>query len=170
MGDPDRLVLVGRVAGAFGVRGEVRVRTFTADPLALLTYRALLRADGSTALTLLSGRTVKDGLIARAPEITTKEEADAIKGLELFAPRSALPATEEDEFYLTDLIGLEARSPGGQPLGRVKAVHDFGASDVLEVEPAGGGQTWLVAFTQANAPEVDIEGGYITVVRPDEVD
>ena len=170
MSDPNRLVLVARVAGAFGVKGEARIRSFTADPLALLAYRDLCRASGEPALTLLSGRAVKDGLIVRTKEIATKEQADALRGLDLYAPRSALPPAAADEFYLADLIGLEARSPEGARLGGIKAVHDFGAGDVLEVEPAGGGPTWLVAFTRANAPSIAIDQGYIVVVRPPETD
>ena len=167
MNDPDRLVLVGRVAGAFGVRGEVRIRTFTDDPQALLAYRALKRADGSPGLTLLSGRAAKDGLIARAEEIASKEDADALRGLELHAPRAALPEPEPDEFYLTDLIGLEAVGPDGALLGRVKGAPNFGAGDLLEIEPERG-QSWLVAFTAETAPEVDVAGGRIVIVRPDE--
>lgn len=170
MADPNRLVLVGRVSGAFGVKGEVRIRAYTADPLALLDYRELKRANGEAGLTLLSGRVAKDGVIARAREIAVREDADALKGLDLYAPRSALPPAEEDEFYLTDLIGLQARAPDGAVLGRIKAVHDFGAGDVLEVLPEAGGPTWLVAFTQAAAPEVRPDEGFIVIVRPAEVE
>ena len=168
--NPDRLVLVGRVSGAFGVKGEVRIRAYTAEPLALLDYRDLRRASGEPGLTLLSARAVKDGVIARAAEIGVKEEADALRGLDLYAPRSALPPAGEDEFYLTDLIGLEARSPEGARLGRIAAVHDFGAGDVLEIAPEAGGPTWLLAFTQANAPEVHIDQGWMVVIPPLEVE
>jgi 16S rRNA processing protein RimM len=170
MADPDRLVLVARVSGAFGVRGEVRLRAYTEDPAALLDYRELRRADGSPGLTLVSGRVAKDGLIARAKEIGVKEEADALRGLELYAPRSALPQPEQDEFYLIDLIGLAAHAPDGALLGRIKAVPNFGAGDLLEIEPAAGGGSWLVAFTLAAVPEVDIEGGRVVIVRPEETD
>src|SRR5579875_3042218 len=137
MSDPDRLVLVARVSGAFGVKGEVRIRTYTDNPLAVLNFRKLMGADGQLALTLVSGRSFKEGLIARAKEIATKEEADASKGLDLYAPRSALPATDPDEFYLTDLIGLKAETAEGAPLGTVKSVQNFGAGDVLEIQPPG---------------------------------
>jgi 16S rRNA processing protein RimM len=170
MSDHDRLVLVGRVAGAFGVKGEVRIRAYTEDPLALLSYRELRKASGEPGLTLLSGRAAKDGVIARAKEIATKEDADAIRGLDLYAPRSALPETEEDEFYLTDLIGLEARAPDGTRLGRVKTVNDYGAGDVLEIDPGDGSPSWLVAFTLQNAPEIAVDQGYMIVVRPPETD
>lgn len=170
MTDPDRLVLVAKVSGAFGVKGEVRLRAFTADPKALLTYRELKRADGSPGLTLLSGRVAGDGLIARTREIDVKEAADALRGLELYAPRSAMPPPEEDEFYLTDLIGLEVQAPDGRALGRIKALQNYGAGDLLEIEPAEGGQSWLVAFTLQAVPEVDIAGGRVVVVRPEETE
>jgi 16S rRNA processing protein RimM len=163
-----KLILVGRVAGAFGVKGEVRLSAYTARPEALLAYRELLQKDGSPGLTLLSGRVQKDDLVARAKEIATKEEADALRGLLLHVPREALPEPEEDEFYLTDLIGLSAVTPAGEALGKVKAVHDFGAGDILEIDP-GRGATWYLPFTRECAPEVDIAGGKVTVVRPAEV-
>ena len=170
MSGPDPLVLVAQVAGAFGVRGEVRIRTYTQSPMAVLAFRRLSRADGSPGLTLVSGRPFKDGVIARAPEISTKEQADALKGLDLYAHRSALPAPDPDEFYLADLIGLEAQAPDGSALGVVKAVLNFGAADVLEIQPPGREPSWMVAFTSETAPEVDIAGGRVVVVRPVETD
>ena len=164
-----RLVLVGRVAGAFGVRGEVRISTYTEEPLALLRYKALKREDGSPALTLTTARQAKEGIIARAAEIATKEEADALRGLRLFVPREALPEREEDEFYLADLIGLFADSPEGERLGRVKAVHDFGAGDILEIDSGEGRATWYLPFTREAVPEVLIGEGRILAVRPEEV-
>ena len=110
MRDDSRLILVGQVAGGFGVKGEVRVTAFTADPLALTDYGPLLRADGSVGLTLTQARPDKNGVVGRAKEITTKEEADALRGLKLHVPRDRFPEPEEDEFYLADLLGIEARS------------------------------------------------------------
>ena len=162
-----KLVLVGRVAGAFGVKGEVRVTAYTADPKALLGYRDLVRPDGSPGVTLLSGRPQKGDLIARAKEISTKEEADALRGLLLNVPREALPKPEEDEYYLTDLIGMTAVTPEGETIGKVKAVQDFGAGDILEIDP-GRGATWYLPFTRECVPEVDIGGGRIVAVRPAE--
>jgi 16S rRNA processing protein RimM len=162
-----KLVLVGRVAGAFGVKGEVRLTAYTGRPEALLAYRELLQKDGSPGLTLLSGRAQKGDLVARAKEVATKEEADALRGLLLHVPREALPEPDEDEYYLTDLIGMAAVTPEGETVGRVKAVQDFGAGDILEIDP-GRGQTWYLPFTRECAPEVDIAGGKVTVVRPAE--
>ena len=164
-----KLVLVGRVAGAFGVKGEVRLSAYTEEPKALLAFGALLKEDGSLGLTVLSGRPQKGDLVARTKEIATKEEADALRGLRLFVLREAFPEPEEDEFYLTDLIGLAVVTPEGAPLGKVKAVQDFGAGDILEVDPGKGGHTWYLPFTRECVPEVDISGGKIVGVRPAEV-
>ena len=164
-----KLILVGQVAGGFGVRGEVRVTAFTADPLALKAYGPLLRADGSVGLTLTTARAAKGAVIGRAKEIETKEQADALRGLKLFVPRERFPEPDEDEVYVTDLIGLEARDPDGRVLGRVKAVQNFGASDMLEITPAEGGQTWYLPFTLEATPELHIADGWILAVRPAEV-
>lgn len=168
MGDA-RLIAVGRVAGAFGVRGEVRITAFTEEPLALARFRELRRQDGSPALTILSAREAKGGIVCRCPGVETKEQADALRGLRLFVPREALPAPDEDEFYLADLIGLAVVTPEGETLGRVKSVQDFGAGDILEITPAEGGPTWYLAFTRETVPQVDIAGGKVVVIRPTEV-
>jgi 16S rRNA processing protein RimM len=170
MTKPEQLILVGRVQGAFGVKGELRLRAYGDDPLALLAYRDLARQDGSPGLTLVSGRAAKDGLIARAQGIETKEAADALRGLELYAPRSVLPEPDADEFYISDLIGLAVQAPDGTPLGQVKAAPTFGAGDLLEIEPAGGGPTWLVAFTKENVPEVNLAEGRVVIDRPAETE
>lgn len=164
-------VLVGRVAGAFGVRGEVRINAYTADPMSLLAYGPLLREDGSPGLTLTSARPAKDGVVGRAREIETKEQADAMRGLRLFVPRERLPEPEdEDEFYLTDLVGMEARGPDDVVIGRVKSVQNFGASDMLEIAPQLGGPTWYLPFTREAVPEVRIADGWLRAVPPVEVD
>ncbi len=170
MSDNDRLILVGRVQGAFGVRGELRIRAYTADPAALIAFKTLLTVEGAPALTLSAGRVAKDGVLVRVKGVDDKDAADALRGLDLYAPRSALPAAEEDEFYLADLIGLSAVSPDGAALGTIKSVQDFGAGDLLEIAPEGGGQTWMIAFTLANVPEVDIAGGRVVIERPPETD
>jgi 16S rRNA processing protein RimM len=161
------MILVGRVAGGFGVRGEVRITTYTEEPLALKGFKALKREDGSPALTIQQARAVKGGVIARVPEIETKEQADAMRGLRLYVAREDLPEPDEDEFYLADLIGLEAVTPEGQPLGRIKAVPNFGAGDMLEIDP-GQGPTWYLPFTREAVPEVRIAEGRVVAVRPAE--
>src|SRR5690242_19334957 len=162
------LIQVGRVAGAFGVRGEVRITSFTADPSALLDYKDLMREDGSVGLTLTSGRPAKGGLVVRAREVETREQAEALRGLKLFIARAALPEPDEDEFYVTDLIGLAVVTPDGAPLGTIRSVQDFGAGDLLEVLPAEGGATWYLPFTREAVPEVRIAEGVVLGVRPEE--
>lgn len=169
MTENSKLILVGQVAGGFGVRGEVRVSAYTADPEALTAYGPLLRADGTPGLTLSATRATKDGVIGRAKEIQTKEEADALRGLKLYVPRDRFPEPEEDEFYLADLIGVEARDPEGLVLGTVRAVQNFGADDMLEIAPAAGGPTWYLPFTKAATPELHLADGWLMAVRPTEV-
>jgi 16S rRNA processing protein RimM len=165
----NRLILVGRVAGAFGVRGEIRITSYTDDPAALLTYRDLKRAGGSPALTLTEARPHKGALVARAREVASREEAEALRGLELYVPRDALPAPHEDEFYLADLIGLAVVTAPGEALGVVKSVQNIGAGDLLEIAPAAG-PTWWLPFTPEAVPEVRIADGLIVAVRPVEAE
>ena len=165
----ERLILVGRVAGAFGVKGEVRITAYTDDPVALVRYRELVREDGSPGLTLTTGRAQKGALVGRAREIATREEAEALRGLQLYVPRAVLPAPEEDEFYLADLIGLRAVGLDGAELGRIKSVQNFGAGDLLEIAPASG-PTWWLPFTLEAVPEVRIADGVVVAVRPPESD
>ena len=166
----DRLILVGRVAGAFGVKGEIKLTAYTAEPLALLRYKTLKGEDGRAVLTLTEARPGKPGsggaeVIARANEVATREEAEAMKGLRLHVARTDLPPPDdEDEFYLADLVGLAAVTPEGEALGRVKAVHDFGAGDILEIDPGGGRATLLHPFTREAAPHVDLAAGRVTCV------
>ena len=152
------------------VRGEVRITSFTAEPTSLLDYKTLVREDGRPALTLTSGRAAKGGVVARAVEIETREQAEALRGLKLFIPRSVLPEPDEDEFYVTDLIGLSVRTPEGEALGTVKSVQDFGAGDLLEIAPAEGGATWYLPFTRDAVPEVRIAEGVVVAVRPEETE
>lgn len=161
-----RLVPIGRVAGAFGVRGEVRITPYGDDPMALVRYGALYAADQRIALTLEGGRPHKGALVARAKEVATKEAADALRGVELFAPRDLFaPVEDEDEFYLTDLIGLSIVHRDGRALGTVKAVQNFGAGDVIEVKPASGPSFYL-PFTREAVPEVKLAEGVLVADPP----
>ena len=164
-----RLILVGQVGGGFGVRGEVRVTAFTADPLALTAYGPLLRADGTVALTLTSTRPDKNGVVGRAKKITTKEQADALRGLKLHVPRDRFPEPDEDEFYLADLLGVQVRDTAGGVMGTVKSVQNFGADDMLEIAPAAGGPTWYLPFTKEATPELHLADGWLLAVPPTEV-
>jgi 16S rRNA processing protein RimM len=166
----DSLIQVGRVAGAFGVRGEVRLSAYTEDPLALVAYKTLLRQDGSPGLTVLQGRSAKGSLVCRCAEIETKEQADALRGLRLFVPRALLPEPDEDEFYLTDLVGLAVVTPEGGMLGSIKSVQDFGAGDILEITRAQGGPTWYLPFTREAVPQVLIGEGRVVAVKPEEIE
>jgi len=166
----DQLILVGRVAGAFGVKGEVRITSFTAEPLALVDYAALLREDGSPGLTLTGGRAAKGGVVARAREIETREQAEAARGLRLYVRRSALPEPDDqDEFYVADLIGMSVVSAEGDLLGQVRSVRDFGAGDLLEVAPPAG-ESWWLPFTRDAVPEVRADERTLVALRPDEVE
>lgn len=157
------------MAGGFGVKGEMRISTFTAEPLALAHYKSLLREDGSPALTVLSARAVKDGVIARIAGVDDKDAADALRGLRLYVPREALPEPDEDEFYLTDLIGLAVVSVAGDALGRIRAVPNFGSGDLLEIEPPKGGATFYLPFTREAVPQVLVAEGRVIADPPAEV-
>jgi 16S rRNA processing protein RimM len=160
---------VGAIAGAYGVRGEVRVKSFCATPEDIETYRPLTSEDGTRAFHLALVRPMKNGFVARIADIATKEEADALKGTQLFATRDQLPTLPDDEFYHADLIGLEVFDTGGTPLGRVKSVMDHGAGDLLEVQQVGSSDTVLLPFTRRDVPTVDLASGRIIADPPEGV-
>lgn len=166
MSKPDRII-VGSIAGAYGVRGEVRVKSFTAVPEDIEAYSPLTSADGEKTFTLAILRPGKGGFITRIAEIATKEQADALKGTELYARRDQLPSLPDDEFYHTDLIGLDVFDTGGAALGRVKAVQNHGADDLLEVTRPSSSATILIPFTQAIVPTVDLEARKIVADLPE---
>jgi 16S rRNA processing protein RimM len=159
-------VCVGAVGGAFGVRGEVRLKSFCAVPEDIAAYGPLETEDGRRIEVTLTGQ-VKNGLSARLSGVTTKEAADALRGDRLYAPRAALPSLTDDEFYHADLIGLEVFDTGGTPLGRVKAILNHGASDLLELHRAGQSGTVLLPFTKAVVPTVDLARGRIVADPPE---
>lgn len=165
---PERLVLVAQVAGAFGVKGEVRLTSFAEDPRNLLAYSPLMDEAGRPVLTLESGRVHKGGLIVRAREAATREDGEAMRGLKLFIARAALPPTADDEYYLADLVGLAAFAPDGAPMGTVKSVADFGAGDLLEIDPGDGSPAWWAPFTREAVPDVDLAARRAVIVRPAE--
>lgn len=163
-----RKVAVGAIAGAFGVQGEVRLKSFCADPAAIVDYVPLTTEDGSRefAQIVLTGQT-KNALVARVGGIVTKEDADALRGTVLFANRSAMPEPEDDEYYHADLIGLSVFDTGGTEIGRVHNVIETGGGDLLEVLIPGQSETVLFPFTMAVVPTVDIAGGRIVADPPD---
>jgi 16S rRNA processing protein RimM len=165
--DADR-VLVGEIGAAQGLKGEVRLRSYTQVPADIAAYGPLQDETGTREIEIERVRVTPKALIARIKGVTTREGAEALNRTKLYLPRAALPAREEGEWYVADLIGLAAVDADGAPLGTVVAVQNFGASDIIEIAPADAGPTLLVAFTDANVPKVDIEGGRIVVVPPEE--
>lgn len=164
---PDR-ICVGAIAGSFGVQGEVRLKSFCADPEAIASYGPLWTEDGTRSFTVRVTRAnVSGGLGVRLSGVLTKEQADALKGTQLFADREKLPTLPDDEFYHADLIGLVAQDTGGVILGTVRAVHNHGAGDMLEVLGPGMKAALLVPFTLAVVPTVDLAAGRIVVDMPD---
>ena len=156
-------VCVGAIAGAFGVRGDIRLKSFCAEPTDIANNGPLTTEDGKRSFTVKLTQPIAGGLGARLSGIATREEAEALKGVTLWAPREALPSLPDDEFYHADLIGLEVVDTGGQILGRVSAIFDHGAGDILEVI---GKEQLLLPFTRAVVPTVDLKAGRIVADPP----
>jgi 16S rRNA processing protein RimM len=168
---PDsRLVLLGVFGAAQGVKGEIRVKSFTGAPAAIGGYGPLTDASGARAFVFERLRPLKDDMVvAKLAGIADRDAAQALTGVEIFARRAQLPPPSEDEFYHADLIGLEATTRAGLCLGRVVEVLNYGAGDILAIVPDGGGEALLVPFSKAAAPEIDFTGGRIVVEPPDEI-
>ena len=160
-------VCVGAVAGSFGVQGEVRLKSFCAEPGDIASYGPLWSEDGTRSWSVRLTRPVKNGFAAKLSGVVTKEAADALRGVRLYAPRDRLPALPDDEFYHADLIGLQVLDTGGTPLGRVKAILNHGAGDLLEIAVPGMKQPALMPFTRAIVPTVDLATGRIIADPPD---
>ena len=163
----NKLIVVGVLKGAHGVRGDVRVKSFTADPEAVFDFGPLLDEAGKVILTPKSARPGKDHFIVRPKEQKQKEEWDALRGTLLHVPRASLPAADEDEFYIEDLVGLDVFTGGSERAGRIRAVQDFGAGDLLDIDLVGGGSVF-VPFTLADVPVVDIAARRVVVATLDE--
>jgi len=166
---PDKHVCVARIGAAHGTIGEVRLFSFTGDPRAAVRYGALAAADGRS-IEIESLRPAKGFFIARIKGVTDRNGAERLRNLDLFIPRDRLPPPAADEYYYADLIGLVARDLNGNAIGTVIAVHDFGAGDLLEIAPAGGGETMLLPFTAAVAPEIDLAARHIVIDPPGEIE
>ncbi|MBE0453382.1 ribosome maturation factor RimM [Roseovarius autotrophicus] len=161
------MVCLGAIAGAFGVRGEVRLKSFTARPEDIAAYGPLTSEDGKRRFEItLTGQT-SGALTAQLSGVATKEQADGLRGVRLHVPRECLPALPDDEFYHADLIGLEVFDTGGAPLGRVKAVLNHGASDLLEIHGPGLTSTVLLPFTREAVPTVDLGARRIVADPPE---
>lgn len=165
------LVLLGRFGAPHGVRGEVRLQSYTSDPLAIASYGVLADRSGAKSFELLSVRPQgKDMLVAKVAGVDDRKGAEALNGVELYLPREKLPAPEESEFYIADLIGLRTESSDGTLIGHIVAVRNFGAGDVLEVAPAAGGETLMFPFTRAVVPTVDLSVGCVVIEPPAEIE
>lgn len=161
-------VCLGRASGARGLKGEVRIRTFTEDPLAIGSYGPLEDEAGERSFEIEKVTAAKEGVIARLKGVTSREDAEALKGTEFYVARDRLPDPLDDsEFYHADLVGLVAVSADGAALGTVVAVQNYGAGDLLEVRPATGGNTVLVPFTQEIVPDIDRDAGWLLMLPPD---
>lgn len=163
-------ICVAKFGAAHGVRGEIRLWPFTEEPLGVTSYGPLETQDGARHFEIVSARPQKDHLVARVKGVETREAAERLNGLDLYVAREKLPATDTDEFYHADLIGLAAVSAEGDAVGRVVAVHNFGAGDILEIAPAKGGETLMLPFTNAVVPRVDLAAGSVTIVPPGEIE
>ncbi|MCK1716055.1 MULTISPECIES: ribosome maturation factor RimM [unclassified Bradyrhizobium] len=163
------LICVARIGAAHGVRGAVKLWTFTEDPLAVRRYGPLVSKDGKRQFEVATAREARDHLVATFKGVTTRDEAERLNGIELYVAHEKLPATDEDEYYHADLIGLAAVTTAGEALGRVLAIHNFGAGDIIEIAPPKGA-TMLLPFTNAVVPEVDIAGGRVVVTLPQEIE
>ena len=162
-----RDVLLAAVTGAQGLKGEVKARLFTATPDALPRY-GVLHTKAGRKLKIIAFRPGKDGEAVISFEgVRDRNDAEALKGTELFIDRASLPDTGEDEFYHADLIGLEVRDAHGRVLGKVAALHNFGASDVLEFSRPDGDSVHL-AFTKETAPVINVADGFIVVAVPED--
>ena len=162
-------VCVARIGAAHGVRGAVKLWTFTEDPLAVQSYGPLMTKDGARQFEIANLRAAKDHLVATFRGIATRNDAEKLNGIELYVPREKLPDTDDDEYYHADLIGLAAVNAADEPLGRVVAIHNFGAGDIIEIAPAKGA-TMLLPFSNAVVPTVDIPGGRVVIELPQEIE
>jgi len=162
-------ICVARIGAPHGVRGAVKLWTFTEDPLAVKAYGPLATKDGARQFEVTHAREAKDHLVANFKGIATREEAEKLNGLELYVAREKLPATDDDEYYHADLIGLAAVTSANEPLGRVIAIHNFGAGDIIEIAPPQG-VTMLLPFTNAVVPTVDLKGGRVVIELPQEIE
>ena len=163
------LVLLGIITSVHGVRGQVKIKSFMEDPASLFAYSPLLDRTGKKEYRLTKQGKTKDVLIASLDGITSREQAELLKNIELYTHKSRLPKLRKDEFYMDDLVGLSVRVDGTK-YGKVKAALNFGAGDILEITPANGGDSELYAFTKAIFPEVDMENGTIDFSPPEVIE
>ena len=163
-------ICVARIGAAHGVRGEVKLWSFTQDPVAVASYGPLETQDGTRRVEIEALRPAKDHFVARIAGVGDRDAAERLRNLELYIPRARLPKIEEaDTYYHADLIGLQVVTRDGEHVGIVSAVHNFGASDVIEIKPAAG-DPLLMPFTDATVPQVDLDARRIIIVPPVETE
>ena len=166
---PPTRILMGRIGAAHGIRGEVRLQSFCADPADIAHYAPLISARTGETITITALRPAGKLFVAAIAGITDRTGAEKLNGTDLLAERGQLPEPADDEYYLSDLIGLEARSTDGSRIGTVAALENYGAGDIIEIRPDAG-QSLLFAFTRATVPEIDLDAGFLSCVPPTEVD
>ena len=161
-------ICVARIGAPHGVRGAVKLWTFTEDPLAVTDYGPLKTKDGGRTLEVDTVREANGHLVATFKNVTSREDAERLNGIELYIPRDVLPEPEDGEYYHADLIGLAAVDTAGAAIGKVLAIHNFGAGDIIEIAPLEG-NTLLLPFTDAVVPTVDLKAGHVVIEMPGEI-
>ena len=162
-------VCVARIGAAHGVRGAVKLWTFTEDPFAVTRYGPLSTGDGARSFEVAHAREANGFLVATLEGVATRNDAERLNGVELYIAREKLPATEDDEYYHADLIGLAAETTAGEQLGKVIAIHNFGAGDIIEIAPPTG-STMLLPFSNEVVPTVDLKAGRVLIELPEEIE
>lgn len=164
-------ICVARIGAAHGVRGEVKLWSFTEDPAAVAHYGPLETQDGTRCFEIEALRAAKDHFVARIAGVSDRDAAEKLRNIELYIPRARLPKIEEaDTFYHADLVGLDAITPDGARVGTVHALHNFGAGDIIEIAPAEGGDPLMLPFNETTVPKIDVAARQVVVVPPVETE
>ena len=164
-------ICVARIGAAHGVRGEVKLWSFTEEPAAVANYGPLETQDGTRCFEIETLRAAKDHFVARIAGVNDRDAAEKLRNIELYIARARLPKIEEaDTFYHADLVGLDAVTPDGVRVGTVHALHNFGAGDIIEIAPVGGGDPLMLPFNETTVPKIDVAARQIVVVPPAETE
>ncbi|MGC1670335.1 MAG: ribosome maturation factor RimM [Pseudolabrys sp.] len=164
-------ICVARIGAAHGVRGEVKLWSFTEDPAAVAHYGPLETQDGTRCFEIEALRAAKDHFVASIAGVNDRDAAEKLRNIELYIPRARLPKIEEaDTFYHADLVGLDAITPDGARVGTVHALHNFGAGDIIEIAPAEGGDPLMLPFNETTVPKIDVAARQVVVVPPVETE
>ena len=164
-------ICVARIGAAHGVRGEVKLWSLTEDPAAVAQYGPLETQDGTRCFEIEALRAAKDHFVARIAGVNDRDAAEKLRNIELYIPRARLPKIEEaDTFYHADLVGLDAVTPEGARVGTVHALHNFGAGDIIEIAPDGGGEPLMLPFNETTVPKIDVAARQVVVVPPAETE